>query len=38
MSARQFSSEPLDLTKEWTGSVDINSVIPNPDQPRRYFD
>lgn len=34
MSARTH----IDLAPPWTGSVDIESVVPNPDQPRKHFD
>lgn len=27
-----------DLSQPWTGSVPIDSVVPNPDQPRKHFD
>lgn len=28
----------MDLTQCWTGPVPIDSVVPNPGQPRTYFD
>jgi len=28
----------LDLTQPWSGSVPIDSIAPNPDQPRKHFD
>jgi len=31
-------SASIDLTAPWTGAVDIDSVVPNPEQPRKYFD
>lgn len=32
------NGDEIDLTAPWTGAVDIDSVVPNPDQPRKYFD
>lgn len=28
----------IDRSRPWTGAVDIESVVPNPDQPRKHFD
>lgn len=37
MSARANGTR-IDLAAPWTGNVPIDSVIPNPDQPRKHFD
>lgn len=28
----------MNPTQPWTGSVPIDSIVPNPDQPRKHFD
>jgi len=34
----KVNSHKVDFTQPWTGLVPIESIVPNPDQPRKHFD